>query len=42
MAEELSEIRKRMQWFINEVVIPTEPVLGGDDEDAAAARGRAS
>ena len=37
MAEELSEIRKRMQWFINEVVIPDEPVLGGDDEDAAGA-----
>ncbi|MGI9600290.1 MAG: acyl-CoA dehydrogenase family protein [Acidimicrobiales bacterium] len=37
MADVLTaDTRERMKWFINEVVIPEEGVLGGDDEEAAS------
>jgi acyl-CoA dehydrogenase len=36
MRPELVELRQKMKWFINEVVIPHEPVLQGDDGEAMA------
>jgi len=34
MTPELVELRRKMKWFINEVVIPAEPVLARDDDEA--------
>ena len=37
MTDRLADIREKMKWFVNDVVMPEEPILGGDEEVAAVA-----